>query len=97
MMTHGEVGEQEKPSSGLLVMPRFIIAFGRSAPLRSRNGIQAMAWGMIPEVQNGIAHSRNSTVRTIAVRTWNTRNQAMLNPTNSVTAQTIVARRNELT
>ena len=52
---------------------------------------------MMPEVQNGIAHSRNSTVRTIALRTWNTRNQAMLKPRNSVIAQTMNANRSELT
>ena len=43
------------------------------APLRPRNGIQAMV-RMMPEVQNGIAHSRNSTVRMVALRTWKIRN-----------------------
>ncbi len=38
------------------------------APLRPRNGIQAIV-RMIPEVQNGTAHNRNSTVRTAALRT----------------------------
>ena len=52
---------------------------------------------MMPEVQNGIAHSRNSTVRTVALRTWKIRNQAMLKPRNSVIAQTITANLSELT
>ena len=67
-----------------------------NAPLRPRKGIHAMV-RMMPEVQNGIAHSRNSTVRVSRPRTWNTRNQAMLNPRNSVIAQTMKAKRNELT
>ena len=57
----GEVGEQQEverlrgdaagPCSAWL-----------KAPLRPRNGIQAMV-RMMPEVKNGMAHSRNSTVR----------------------------------
>ena len=67
-----------------------------NTPLRPRNGIQAMV-RMMPDVQNGTAHSRNSTMRVVPVRMWNTRKCARLKPRNSVTAQTISANCNELT
>ena len=51
---------------------------------------------MMPEVQNGMAQSRNSTVRMAALRTWKIRNQAMLKPRNSVIAQTMTANFSEL-
>ncbi len=48
------------------------ISIWLNAPFRPRNGIQAIV-RMMPEVQNGIAHSRNSTVRVTALRTWKIR------------------------
>jgi hypothetical protein len=66
-----------------------------NSPLRQRNGIQAMV-RMMPEVQKGIAQSKNSTVRVAALRTWWIRNQAMPKPRNRVIAQTVTANFSEL-
>ena len=51
---------------------------------------------MMPEVQNGIAHSMNSAMRVAPVRMWNTRKWARLKPRNSVIAQTVTANSSEL-
>ena len=59
--------ENSRKSSGCEVSPAPITIWLK-APLRPRNGIQAIV-RMIPEVQNGIAHSRKNTVRTAALRT----------------------------
>ena len=64
-------------------------------PLRPRKGIQAMV-RMMPDVQNGMAQARNSTVRMVPLRMWNTRKWAMLKPRNSVMAQTMQANFSEL-
>ncbi len=86
--------ENSRKVSGSLVMCS-AIRIWLNAPLRPRKGIQAMV-RMMPEVQNGIAQSRNSTVRVIALRMWCTRNQAMLKPRNNVIAQTMTANFSEL-
>ena len=72
------------------------ISIWLNAPFRPRNGIHAIV-RMIPDVQNGIAHNRNNTVRVTALRTWKIRKYAMLKPRNSVIAQTMNANFNELT
>ena len=40
------------------------------------------------DVQNGIVHTRNSTICMVSDRTWKTRKYAMVNPSTSVTAHT---------
>ena len=82
----GEVGEQQEGQR--LRCDMQVHQDRLNAPLRPRNGIQAMV-RMMPEVQNGMAQSKNSTVRVVALRTWKIRNQAMLKPRNSVIAQTM--------
>ena len=86
--------EKSRNSSGLLVICRSISVWLK-APFRPRNGIQAIV-RMMPDVQNGIAQSRNRTVRTVAVRTWNTRKYAILKPRKSVISHTIRPSRSEL-
>ena len=86
--------ENSRNVSGFEMMCRSIRIWLK-APLRPRNGIHAMV-RMMPDVQNGIAQSRKRTVRVIALRIWNMRNQAMLKPRNSVIAQTMTANFSEL-
>ena len=62
-----EKSENSRNSSGFSVK-RNSISIWLKAPLRPRKGIQAMV-RMMPDVQNGIAQSRNSTVRMVPLRT----------------------------
>ena len=89
----GEVGEQQEGER--LRCDMQVLQDGIERAVAARNGIQAMV-RMMPEVQNGMAQSKNSTVRVVALRTWWIRSQAMLKPRNSVIAQTMSANFSEL-